>query len=59
MTQREDTDRHAAPAEEQRQVRKPYRKPAVRHEPVFETSALICAKIQFTQGQCGYNRHAS
>ena len=59
MRQREDTDRHASPLEAQQAVRKPYRKPAVRHEQVFETRALTCGKVQTTQGSCHYNgRHS-
>lgn len=29
-----------------------YLKPAFRHEPVFETMALACGKINPTQGAC-------
>ena len=32
--------------------RKPYQKPAVRRERVFETMALACGKISSTQAQC-------
>ena len=35
-----------------RVVRKPYQKPAVRRERVFETMALACGKISSTQAQC-------
>jgi hypothetical protein len=59
MRQREDTDRRASPLEAQQAVRKPYRKPAVRHEQVFETRALTCGKIQTTQFGCHQNRRAS
>jgi hypothetical protein len=59
MRQREDTERHVAPLEERKVARKTYRKPAVRHEKVFETSALSCGKVQTTQGQCQSNRNAS
>ena len=59
MRQREDTDRRASPLEAQPAVRKPYRKPAVRHEQVFETRALTCGKVQTTQGSCHYNRRHS
>ena len=59
MRQREDTDRRASPLEAQQAVRKPYRKPAVRHEQVFETRALTCGKVQVTQGSCHYNRRTS
>jgi len=59
MRQQEETDRHASPLEAQQSVRKPYRKPAVRYERVFETSALTCGKISGTQGQCHSNRKNS
>jgi hypothetical protein len=59
MRQREDTDRRASPLEAQQGVRKPYRKPAVRHEQVFETRALSCGKVQVTQGSCRLNRRHS
>lgn len=32
--------------------KKPYRKPVVRREQIFETQALLCGKIQTTQRQC-------
>ena len=59
MRQPEDTVRRAGPLEARPPVRKPYRKPAVRHEQVFETKALSCGKLQTTQGQCHYNRRNS
>jgi hypothetical protein len=31
----------------------------VRHERVFETTALTCGKVQATQGQCVHNRKNS
>jgi hypothetical protein len=40
-------------------VKKPYEKPEVRHERVFETMALSCGKVQTVQGQCRYNRKSS
>jgi hypothetical protein len=40
-------------------ARKPYVKPAFRHEQVFETMALTCGKIQTTQAQCRFNRKTS
>ena len=39
--------------------RKPYRKPALRYERVFETSALTCGKVQTTQSGCHQNRKTS
>ena len=52
MPQREGTD-HANPMEARDPARKPYRKPAVRHERVFETSALTCGKVITHGSQCG------
>jgi hypothetical protein len=40
-------------------AKKPYQKPAFRHERVFETMALSCGKVQTTQGQCHANRKNS
>ena len=40
-------------------AKKPYVKPAFRHERVFETMALACGKINPTQGQCRTNRKNS
>ncbi len=53
MRQREETDRHASPSEARQAARKPYQKPAVRFERVFETSALVCGKVGATQRNCG------
>ena len=33
-------------------AKKPYRKPAFRHELVFETMALACGKVNQTQAAC-------
>jgi hypothetical protein len=40
-------------------ARKPYEKPAFRLEKIFETMALVCGKIQSTQGACASNRKFS
>ena len=40
-------------------VKKPYAKPAFRHERVFETRALSCGKMQSTQSGCGFHRRTS
>ena len=40
----------------QRDSKKPYQKPAMRFEPVFETRALTCGKVQSTQSQCAHHR---
>jgi len=39
--------------------KKPYLKPAFRHEQVFETMALACGKLNPTQSQCRTNRKNS
>jgi hypothetical protein len=39
--------------------KKPYLKPAFRHEQVFETMALACGKLNPTQGACRVNRKNS
>jgi hypothetical protein len=39
--------------------RKPYRKPAFRHERVFETQALTCGKVGFSQFSCKHNHKVS
>jgi hypothetical protein len=39
--------------------KKPYAKPMVRHERVFETMALSCGKVQTTQHGCHFNRKTS
>lgn len=60
MRQREDSERNATnTAEERAAVRKPYLKPAVRFERVFETSALRCGKVQSTQSGCRFSRKTS
>jgi len=40
-------------------AKRPYHKPEVRYEQVFETTALSCGKVQTTQGSCASNRSAS
>ena len=40
-------------------AKKPYQKPEVRHERVFETMALSCGKVQTTQGSCHHSRKNS
>jgi len=40
-------------------AKRPYVKPMVRHERVFETMALSCGKVQSTQGSCHFNRKTS
>jgi hypothetical protein len=59
MRRQEDTERRASALAPRQPVRKPYRKPAVRYERVFEVQALICGKVQATQASCRYNRRNS
>ena len=59
MKQPEGTNQPASPLEAKQPARKPYQKPAVRHEQVFETNALTCGKVQTTQAQCHSNRKVS
>ncbi len=42
-----------------RSARKPYVKPEVRYERLFETMALSCGKVQTTQASCHFNRKTS
>ena len=58
MREREETDRDTSSLEARRTVRKPYRKPTVRHEQVFETRAVSCGKIA-TQAQCQFEKKVS
>jgi hypothetical protein len=39
--------------------KKAYQAPSFRFERVFETRALVCGKVQSTQGQCALNRKTS
>ena len=39
--------------------KRPYVKPAFRHERVFETMALACGKINVSQASCRTNRRNS
>ena len=42
-----------------RTAKKPYLKPQMRYERVFETMALTCGKVQTTQSGCHHNRKTS
>jgi hypothetical protein len=46
-------------ADEAAPARRPYVKPAFRHERVFETMALACGKVLTTQLTCKTNRKNS
>ena len=45
--------------ESQGAAKRPYVKPAFRHEPVFETMALACGKAESTQAACKAVRKSS
>ena len=47
------------PATGRIEPRKPYQKPAFRHEKIFETMALQCGKVQTTEFTCHSNRKNS
>lgn len=59
MSQSEPKKQGASAAKDTPTVKKPYQKPEVRHERVFETMALACGKTSPSQGQCRSNRKAS
>ena len=44
---------------DQPKARKPYVKPSYQREDVFETMALVCGKVQSTEGSCHSNRKNS
>jgi hypothetical protein len=54
MKQREGARPQAISPEAREAGRKPYQKPAVRYERVFETRALSCGKVHATQGPCHF-----
>jgi len=56
---RETTFRLPHRVEAGRTAKRPYQKPAVRYEQVFETRALTCGKVQTTQGSCHFERKTS
>jgi hypothetical protein len=59
MNQSESKNEATQAAGDKSAVRKPYQKPEVRHERVFETMALSCGKTSPHTGQCRSNRKAS
>ena len=54
-----DDKKAQAAADAEAGARRPYVKPAFRHEQVFETMALACGKISSTQASCRVNRRNS
>lgn len=59
MNQKEQKERQPSPVDVKPRVKRPYVKPEVRHERVFETAALSCGKVQVHQFGCGHNRKTS
>lgn len=59
MNSAEGKQRLTTSSEPKRTAKKPYVKPTVRHERVFETMALSCGKVQNTSGACHFNRRVS
>jgi hypothetical protein len=55
----DDLSKSAAAGARDGEPKKPYVKPAFRLEPVFETMALACGKINNTQSSCRANRRNS
>jgi len=58
MSDAEQKNPGALPAEGKR-TKKPYQKPEMKFERVFETMALSCGKVQTTQLSCHSSRKAS
>ncbi len=59
MSESRETRGQASACEVKPRPKKPYQKPTVRYERVFEVRALTCGKVQTTQGSCHYNRRTS
>jgi hypothetical protein len=56
---KDEDKRRISAADAKSTAKKPYVKPEVRHERVFETMALTCGKVQTTQHSCHFNRKTS
>ncbi len=59
MHQPDEMKRQTAQLGQDPAAKKPYRRPTVRYERVFETSAISCGKVQTNQGPCHQNRKLS
>ncbi len=61
MSEHKNSDQPKVPGalESRDTAKKPYLKPAFRHEQVFETMALACGKIGTLQRQCRVNQKNS
>jgi hypothetical protein len=59
MSQSEQRSEVHPRADAERRPKKPYHKPTVRYERVFEVQALICGKVETTQWSCHQSRKRS
>jgi len=59
MSKSEENKRLATQYGPKLRPKRPYHKPAVRYERVFEVQALTCGKVQTTQSGCHGNRYSS
>jgi hypothetical protein len=59
MSESRETKGQASAYEAKLRPKRPYRKPTVRYERVFEVQALTCGKVVVTQGSCHYSRRNS
>jgi hypothetical protein len=59
MSQSDEINQAQNSAQPHAGAKKPYHKPEVRYEKVFETQALTCGKVQTTQASCHSNRKLS
>jgi len=59
MSESEKSQGPAPAGEARARPKRPYHKPVVRCERVFEVQALTCGKVQTTQAQCHHNRKTS
>jgi hypothetical protein len=59
MSELRETKEQASAYEAKLGPKRPYHKPTVRYERVFEVQALTCGKVYVTQGSCHYSRRTS
>jgi len=59
MSESEKSKGLASGGEARSRPKRPYQKPTVRYERVFEVQALTCGKVQTTQAACHSNRKTS
>jgi hypothetical protein len=59
MHQPDEINRQASNTGKNLGAKKPYQRPTVRFERVFETSAISCGKVQVNEGPCHTNRKVS